>query len=581
VKFDFLGLKTLTVLQRTVALLRRRGVELDLSHLPLDDAGSYALLGAGETVGVFQVESAGMRRALADMKPDRFEDIVALVALYRPGPMANIPTYCLCKQGLEKPDYPHPKLEAILAETYGVIIYQEQVMQIAQVLAGYSLGEADLLRRAMGKKIRAEMEKQRARFVSGATERGVEAGQAEVIFELLAKFADYGFNKSHAAAYALVSYQTAYLKANYPIEFLAASMTLDMGSTDKLAEFRAEAQRLGIVVEPPSINHSGVEFGVEDGIIRYALAALRGVGGHAAAAIVAARGTRPFASLADFAERIDPRAVNKRAIEALAQAGAFDALEANRAAVFAAVERIVAAANAHHQSFEQGQGGLFDGAAPAPIGLPAVAPWDPGERLNHEYAAIGFYLSGHPLDAYAGVVARLRLQRWSEFAAAVRQGATAGRLAATVQSRQERRTKNGTKMGVLRLSDPSGPYEAIIFAEGLGLYRDLLEAKAAVLVTLEASLDGDEVRARIQSVEPLESAAEKLGHSLRIVLGTPEPLELVSRRLESGGEAEVNVVLRVDDSTEVEFHLPGRYRVPPPAAAAIRALPGVLEVVDG
>ncbi|HVV94266.1 MAG TPA: DNA polymerase III subunit alpha [Hyphomicrobiales bacterium] len=580
VKFDFLGLKTLTVLQRTVKLLRRRGIELDLSRIPLDDSKSYALLGAGETVGVFQVESAGMRRALAEMKPDRFEDIVALVALYRPGPMANIPTYCARKQGLEVPDYPHPKLEAILAETYGVIIYQEQVMQIAQVLAGYSLGEADLLRRAMGKKIRAEMEKQRARFVSGAVERGVDAGQADAIFELLAKFADYGFNKSHAAAYALVSYQTAYLKANYPTEFLAASMTLDMGSTDKLSEFRAEAERLGIVVEPPGINRSGVEFEVEDGTVRYALAALRGVGAPAAAAIVAARGERPFASLADFAERIDPRLVNKRTIEALAQAGAFDALEPNRAAVFGAVEHIVAAANARMQGAEQGQGGLFDGGAPAPIRLPAVQPWDPGERLTREFEAVGFFLSGHPLDAYAGVLARLRVQRWSEFSAAVRQGATAGRLAATVLSRQERRTKSGAKMGVIRLSDPSGHYEAIIFAEGLGLYRDALEVNAAVLVTLEASLDGEEVRARIQSVEPLANAAEKLGRSLRIVLDTPPPLDLVSGRLEPGGEAEVSMVLRIEGATEVEIRLPGRYRVPPPAAAALRAMPGVLEVND-
>jgi DNA polymerase-3 subunit alpha len=581
VKFDFLGLKTLTVLQRTMKLLRRRGIDLDLSRIPLDDPKSYALLSAGETVGVFQVESAGMRRALAEMKPDRFADIVALVALYRPGPMANIPTYCARKQGVEEPDYPHPKLEPILAETYGVIIYQEQVMQIAQVLAGYSLGEADLLRRAMGKKIRAEMEKQRARFVSGAVERGVEAGQAEAIFELLAKFADYGFNKSHAAAYALVSYQTAYMKANYPIEFLAASMTLDLGSTDKLSEFRAEAERLGITVEPPSINRSGVEFEVEDGRIHYALAALRGVGAPAAAAIVAARGERPFTSLADFAERIDPRLVGKRLIETLAQAGAFDALEQNRAQVFAAAERIVAAAAARIQGAEQGQGGLFDGAAPAPIRLPEVPRWDPGERLTREYEAIGFFLSGHPLDAYAGVLARLRVQRWAEFSAAVRQGATAGRLAATVLSRQERRTKSGAKMGVVRLSDPSGHYEAIIFAEGLGLYRDALEVNASVLVTLEASLDGEEVRARIQVVEPLAGAAEKLGRSLRIVLASPPPLDLVTGRLEAGGESEVSMVLRMADATEVEIRLPGRYRVPPPAAAALRALPGVLAVTDG
>ena len=257
VKFDFLGLKTLTVLDVAVKLLKQRGVEVDLATLPLDDAPSYEMLARGDVVGVFQVESQGMRRALVDMRPDRFEDIIALVALYRPGPMDNIPTYCARKHGDEEPEYLHPMLEPILKETYGVIIYQEQVMQIAQVMAGYSLGEADLLRRAMGKKISAEMEEQRAIFVDGAVKNGVPKGQADTIFELLAKFADYGFNKSHAAAYALVSYQTAYLKANYPVEFLAASMTLDMGNTDKLSEFRAEAQRLGIKVEAPSVNRSG------------------------------------------------------------------------------------------------------------------------------------------------------------------------------------------------------------------------------------------------------------------------------------------------------------------------------------
>ena len=278
VKFDFLGLKTLTVLDVAVKLLEQRNVEVDLATLPLDDAPSYQMLARGDVVGVFQVESQGMRRALVDMRPDRFEDIIALVALYRPGPMANIPTYCARKHGDEEPEYLHPMLEPILKETFGVIIYQEQVMQIAQVMAGYSLGEADLLRRAMGKKIRAEMEKQRERFVAGAMKNNVARGQAETIFELLAKFADYGFNKSHAAAYALVSYHTAYMKAHYPVEFLAASMTLDLTNTDKLSEFRAEAQRLGIKVEAPNVNRSGATFEVSDGTIYYALAALKGVG---------------------------------------------------------------------------------------------------------------------------------------------------------------------------------------------------------------------------------------------------------------------------------------------------------------
>ncbi|MGB6343114.1 MAG: DNA polymerase III subunit alpha, partial [Xanthobacteraceae bacterium] len=278
VKFDFLGLKTLTVLDQAVKLVRRRGVEFDLSNLPLDDGKTYEMLARGETVGVFQVESQGMRRALVDMRPDRFEDLIVLVALYRPGPMANIPTYCARKLGHERTDYLHPKLQPILQATYGIITYQEQVQQIARDLAGYSLGKADILRRAMGKKDRKEMASQRDSFISGAVERGIGRADAEVIFDACAKFAEYGFNKSHSAPYALLTYQTAYMKANYPVEFLAASMTLEMGNTDKLAEFRAEAERLGLKVEAPSINRSGVAFDVDGNTIHYALAALRGVG---------------------------------------------------------------------------------------------------------------------------------------------------------------------------------------------------------------------------------------------------------------------------------------------------------------
>src|SRR6266403_1884387 len=481
VKFDFLGLKTLTVLDLAVKLLKKRGIELDLPTLPLDDAASYQMLARGDVVGVFQVESQGMRRALVDMRPDRFEDIIALVALYRPGPMANIPTYCARKHGDEEPEYLHPMLEPILKETFGVIIYQEQVMQIAQVMAGYSLGEADLLRRAMGKKIRAEMEKQRAGFVAGAVKNGVPKGQADTIFELLAKFADYGFNKSHAAAYALLSYQTAYMKAHYPVEFLAASMTLDLNNTDKLSEFRSEAQRIGIKVEAPSINRSGPTFEVSDGTIHYALAALKGVGPQAIELIVEARRGGLFTSLADFAARANPRAINKRVIESLAAAGAFDAIDSNRARVFAGAEAILAACQRSHEASTLGQNDMFGGAADAPtIMLPQVEPWPPAERLRREYDAIGFFLSGHPLDDYATILKRLRVQSWAEFSRAVKTGATAGKVAATVVSRMERRTKTGNKMGIMGLSDPTGHFEAVLFSEGLAQYREVLEPGAAV-----------------------------------------------------------------------------------------------------
>ena len=350
------------------------------------------MLARGDVVGVFQVESQGMRRALVDMRPDRFEDIIALVALYRPGPMANIPTYCARKHGDEEPEYLHPMLEPILKETFGVIIYQEQVMQIAQVMAGYSLGDADLLRRAMGKKIRSEMEKQRAIFVAGAVKSGVPKGQADTIFELLAKFADYGFNKSHAAAYALVSYQTAYMKAHYPVEFLAASMTLDMSNTDKLSEFRAEAQRLGIKVEAPSINRSGADLRGERR--RHLLCAGRAERRRRAGGRADRRSPQggPFHLACRISPQgCNPRAINKRVIESLAAAGAFDTLEPNRARVFAGAEAILAACQRSHEAATLGQNDMFGGAADAPtIMLPQIEPWLPAERLRREYEPLAF-----------------------------------------------------------------------------------------------------------------------------------------------------------------------------------------------
>jgi len=579
VKFDFLGLTTLTVLETAARLVKQRGVDIDLARIPLDDKKTYDLLARAEAVGIFQLESQGMRRALLDMRPDRFEDIIALVALYRPGPMANIPTYCARKHGIERPDYIHPKLEPILRETFGVIIYQEQVMQIAQVLAGYSLGQADLLRRAMGKKIRKEMEAQRQDFVSGSIARGVERGQAEAIFELLARFADYGFNKSHAAAYALVAYQTAYMKANHPVEFIAASMTLAMGNTDKLSEFRAEAERLGIKVEPPSVNRSGVEFDVDGGTIRYALAALKGVGHQAVETIVAARGDRPFTDLADFAGRINPRAVNKRVLESLAAAGGFDGIEPDRSRATAAVDAMLAAAQRAHDAMTLGQNELFGGpAAREPLAIPASQPWLPAERMQKEYDAVGFFLTGHPLDDYAPLLKGLRVQNWSEFSRAVKAGATAGRVAATVVSRIERRTKTGNKMGILGLSDPSGHYEAVIFQEGLQQYRDVLEPGTAVLLFLTAEAQGDDVRARIQSAEPLDQAAAKLQKGLRIFVRDEKPLDAVSKRLDGKGDGEINVIVLLGPDAEVEVKLPGRYRVSPQIAGAIKAVPGVVEV---
>ena len=331
VKFDFLGLKTLTVIAKAQALIRERNPEFDIQRVPFDDKTTYEMLGKGDTVGVFQLESSGMRDVLRKMHADCIEDIIAIVALYRPGPMDNIPRFIACKRGEELPDSLHPLVEPILKETYGIMVYQEQVMQIAQVLSGYSLGEADLLRRAMGKKIKSEMDQQKQRFVSGAVAQGVPAHQADYIFELVAKFAGYGFNKSHAAAYGVVAYQTAYLKANHPTEFLAASMTLDLGNTDKLQMFRREAQKFGVKIRAPSINSSGVEFRVGEREIRYSLSALKNVGRGAIEHLESIREAGgPFVSIGDFARRIDGHVLNKRALESLAKAGAFDCITPHR-----------------------------------------------------------------------------------------------------------------------------------------------------------------------------------------------------------------------------------------------------------
>jgi len=591
VKFDFLGLKTLTVLETAVNLIRRRGIDLSLQTMPLDDEKTFQMLSRGETVGVFQVEGQGMRRALTDMRPDRFEDLIALVALYRPGPMANIPSYCARKLGREQVVYTHPKLEPILEATYGIITYQEQVMQIARDLAGYSFGEADLLRRAMGKKIRAEMEKQRVRFVDGAIERGIADADAKEIFEACAKFADYGFNKSHSAPYALLSYQTAYLKANYPVEFLAASMTLDMGNTDKLAEFRREAQRLGVHVEPPSVNKSSRVFEVEGNTIFYSLAALKGVGAQAVDAIVAARADRAFKDLTDFASRVDPKSINKRVLESLAAAGAFDALEKNRARVFAGCEAILRHAQRSGEDRASGQNELFGASSSASaVRLPDVEPWLPADRLSKEFDAAGFYLSGHPLDDYAVALKRMRVQSWAEFQLAARAGQAAGKLAATVVSRQERRTKTGSRMANIKMSDPTGYFEAVIFQEGLVQHQRDLEPGNAVLVQVGADAQGDEVRLRIYGVEMLDQVAARNQRGLVVTVRPDTPIEQIAKRLQNGGgkpdakadaKGEVAIIVSLDGGlSEVEVKLPGRFPVSPQVAGNVRAVEGVLEVQE-
>jgi DNA polymerase-3 subunit alpha len=587
VKFDFLGLKTLTTLTTAVKLIAQRDITVDLASLPFDDPPSYAMLARGEVVGVFQVESAGMRRALVEMKADRIEDLIALVALYRPGPMDNIPSYCRRKLGLEEPTYLHPKMEPILAETHGIIVYQEQVMQVAQALSGYSLGEADLLRRAMGKKIKAEMDAQRDRFVRGAIEGGIKKDVASEIFDLLAKFADYGFNKSHAAAYAVVAFQTAYLKANFPVEFLAASMTLDMGNTDKISEFRRDAERLGIKVLPPAINRSGVEFDVAEGAIHYALGAIKGVGRVAVESVVVARRAGgPFKDLADFARRIDTKLVNRRTIEALIAAGALDALEPERARAMAAIDGMLALSNRTRDEAAAGQFDLLGGGAvQEAFRIPPVEPWAPAERLRREHDAVGFFLSGHPLDDYEHVLKRLRVQRFADFAQMVRANGTGvAKVAVSVIDKSERRTKSGSKMGIVNLSDPSGQFEAILFSEGLQRFRDFLEPGRALVLRLSAVLDGEDVRPRIEDVEVLDDLAARQKQDLLVYLRDDKALASIAERVRPRGdgikaEGKIALVMILNDGAqEVEIELPGRYPVNQQIANAVRAAPGVVSV---
>ncbi len=582
VKFDFLGLKTLTVLKTAVDFIRKRNIEVKLESLPLDDQLTYEMLSRGETVGVFQVESAGMRKALIGMRPDCIEDIIALVALYRPGPMENIPVYNARKHGEEEIESIHPMIDHLLKETQGVIVYQEQVMQIAQVLSGYSLGEADLLRRAMGKKIKEEMDKQRARFVEGAVKNGVSKPQSDLIFDLLAKFANYGFNKSHAAAYAIVSYQTAYLKAHFPVEFLAASMTYDMANTDKLNDFRQDAARLGITVVPPSIQTSYAHFETGEKKIYYALAAIKGVGEAAVQHIVEVRGDRPFESLEDFCLRIDPKLVNRRTFESLICAGAFDCFGHDRAALIAGLDRLLGYAQRAQENKVSGQSDMFGaGAATGPevISFPSYAPWLASEKLHREFQVLGFYLSAHPLDTYNAMLAKMRVQNFADFAVAVKQGATAGRLAGTVTSKQERKTRTGNKMGIVAFSDASGQFEAVLFSEMLHQYRDLLEPGKSLVMTVQAEERPEGIGLRIQTLRSLEEEALQQQKALRVFIRDSGPLRSIAAHLNAKGDGLVSfIVIKDNGEREIEVELNERYRISPEIAAALRSAPGVIDV---
>ncbi|HEX7945130.1 MAG TPA: DNA polymerase III subunit alpha, partial [Phenylobacterium sp.] len=593
VKFDFLGLKTLTVIDRALKYLEKRGAAVDMAKLPLDDQATYDLMSNALTIGVFQLEGQGMRDTLRQLRPGSIEDVTAVGALYRPGPMDNIPAFIDCKFGRKPIDFLHPSLEGVLKETYGIIVYQEQVMQIAQILAGYSLGEADLLRRAMGKKKKEEMEQQRARFISGAAEKGVSAQQAGAIFDLVDKFAGYGFNKSHAAAYAVVSYQTAWLKANAPVEFFAASMSLDIANTDKLSVFYQDAKRFGVTIRPPCVNRSMADFDVVAndagvGEVLYALGGIRNVGMQAMEHVVQVRrdGGR-FVDIFDFVERVDPKQINRRTFETLARAGAFDAIHQNRAQLIEAAEILVAHGQGVNARETSDQADFFSSdkstaRSAVERKMPRRDPWTPTERLDEELAAVGFYLSGHPLDDMIEALRRRRTDLLTDAIAKANAGAEALRMAGVVRRKQERPSRTGEKFAFVTFSDPTGEYEVMFPPEALRKCRDLLEPGKAVAIKVRAKASDGEVRFFGDDVEPVEKAVENVVAGLRVHVSPSAEIEALKKRLgvTSGRGGEIVLVAGLEGGREVEMKLPGRFTLDGAVRGAIKTAPGVVFIED-
>jgi DNA polymerase III subunit alpha len=594
VKFDFLGLKTLSVLQRALNLIEaREGHRPDLDNLGWDDEAVYALLQKGDTVGVFQLESEGMRRTLAAVRPTGFGDIIALVSLYRPGPMDNIPMFGDRKNGRAKVEYPHPMLEGILSETYGIFVYQEQVMQAAQILAGFSLGDADLLRRAMGKKIKSEMDAQRAGFVAGCAANEIAPRQANELFDLIDKFAGYGFNKSHAAAYALLAYQTAWLKTHYREDFFAASMAFDLSNTDKLAIFADDMRRMNVRALAPCINASDADFTVaedEEGLaVRYALGALKNVGEGAMAQLCLDRTENgPFKNIDDLAARISPKLINRRQLESLAGGGAFDALSSNRAGVFAVAETILAVASSAENSRVSGQGGLFgDGAASvATVQIPVSAVWKLSERMNAEKEAFGFYFSAHPVDRYAHVAAAHGARNFSVICnqpAPIDGSRTTAVMAALVEGVRWRTSAKGNRYLMATLSDPSGAFEATCFDEAA--QKDIEEAaRNGGCGLLNVELDrrpGEETpRVTIRRLQPLESLAGYARLKAEIVVNAPLALARLADALSGirGGRSDIVVRAMLDDGREATVLLGRDFLIDGELADAMGEIAGVVSV---
>ncbi|WP_209598070.1 DNA polymerase III subunit alpha [Ruegeria sp. HKCCSP351] len=610
VKFDFLGLKTLTVIQNAMDLIFKsgrklhiaadgtelyepaEGAENQINAIPLDDEATYKLYSAAKTVAVFQVESSGMMDALKRMKPTCIEDIVALVALYRPGPMENIPTYCEVKNGLREITSVHPLIDHILEETQGIIVYQEQVMQIAQVMAGYSLGGADLLRRAMGKKIKEAMDAERPKFEKGAAENGVDAKKASEVFDLLEKFANYGFNKSHAAAYAVVSYQTGWLKANHPVEFMAGVMNCDIHLTDKLAIYFEEVRKgLELPYIPPCVNRSQSTFDVDNGHLVYALGALKNVGVEAMNLIVAGRADKPFFNLFDFARRVDLKKVGKRPLEMLARAGAFDELDRNRRRVFESLDALVQYSAAIQEQKNSNQVSLF-GEAGDDLPEPRLSPtpdWLPAERLSEEFKAIGFYLSGHPLDDYMPALKRKQVLTLDEVTEKARSGPLIAKMAGVVAGRQERKSAKGNRFAFAQLSDPTGAYEVTLFSDTLEKCREFLETGAQVVLTVEATMESDQLKLLGRSIGPADSVVAEAGATgLRIFVDEARAVSTIATVLEEAATAAKGAargpiqLLLLDPGLpgDVEIDLGRVFPINPQIKGAIKSLEGVMTVEE-
>ena len=589
VKFDFLGLKTLTIVKNAVDLLKKRKITIDINKIPLDDQNTFDLYATAKTVAVFQVESSGMRDALSQLRPTCIEDIIALVALYRPGPMENIPKFCAVKNGNQERDSIHPLIDDILDETQGIIVYQEQVMEIARKMGGYSLGGADLLRRAMGKKIKEAMDAEKPKFLAGSFENNVDKKTALKVWDLLQKFANYGFNKSHAAAYAVLSYQTAWLKANYPIEFMAAVMNCDIHLTEKLTLYKQEIDNLGLELNPPCINNSSSYFTVSEGKVFYALGALKNVGIGAVELIVGARvGKNKFSDVFDFARRVDLRRVGKRPLEMLIRAGAFDCIYENRKLLFVSIEKLISYSATMFQERLSGQKNLFGSSTEAvrePL-LENIDDWMFTEKLSEEQQSIGFYLSGHPIDEYLPYLSGQNISIFSKLKNDPQRMASILNIVGIVVGKQERQSARGNRFAFIQFSDPGGSFEVTVFSDILERSREIFEIGQILVLLCEIKIDGEQVKILLKGVQTIEKIVEKSDASgFRIFIDSIEAVNGLVERLRSAAsktdlqKVPLNLVV-VDTalSGDVEIKLADRYAISPDLIGAIKHIDGVVHI---